>query len=39
MEKLGEGIAVAACCMMLIIMHPLGWVGMMIIAFIFGAFR
>ena len=39
MEKLGEGIAIAAVCALLIVLHPLGWIGMMVIAFIFGAFR
>lgn len=39
MSKIGEGLAIAAICAALILMHPLGWIGMLIVAAIFGAFK
>jgi hypothetical protein len=39
MDGLGKGLVAVAICTLVIVCHPLGWIGMLIIAWIFGAFR
>lgn len=35
---IGDGIAAAAVCILMVLIHPLGWLGMLVAALIYNGF-